>query len=223
VSHLLGLNYPYFSCQVAEVPAIPDFTNGVGRKWKEFFIDLEINHGLLGLPGHIWLLHWLFLEAINQEVHKWAEDWNHHRIAIRGNGYKSPRDMFLWSMVEDGARGLDELVDPETYGIDWETYDNADITRHLVDNNSDVWDDGFEEGEDVEEGGNGNGNGEFSLNCPIPEDLVGALRAYLENQVDLSSENMLVRRLLWQKALEFCQNLGDGFDQYVALYFLFAV
>jgi hypothetical protein len=32
-----------------------DFTNGVGGKWKEFFIDLEINHGLLGLPSHILL------------------------------------------------------------------------------------------------------------------------------------------------------------------------
>jgi hypothetical protein len=46
-----------------------DFTSGVGAKWKIFFQDLEYQAGLdPELPGHIWLIHYLFLNALNQDM-----------------------------------------------------------------------------------------------------------------------------------------------------------
>ncbi|KAI5116773.1 hypothetical protein M0805_009887 [Coniferiporia weirii] len=42
-----------------------DIMQGFGQKWKNFFIDLEIHHGLdPSWPAHIWLLHALFLPAV---------------------------------------------------------------------------------------------------------------------------------------------------------------
>jgi hypothetical protein len=91
-----------------------DFTRGMGRKWKDFFIDLEENHGfLVGSPSHVWLLHWLFLDAVNEEVQEWVEAWNHHRISLRGTVDRSPRDLFLFSIVQDGMRGM--VSNPEIY------------------------------------------------------------------------------------------------------------
>ena len=50
-----------------------DVTNGFGRKWKIFFMDLEAHHGLNPtIPEHIWLLHYLFLPAIQQDAQDWA-------------------------------------------------------------------------------------------------------------------------------------------------------
>ena len=46
-----------------------DVTKGFGEKWKEFFTDLEANEGLdVDNPAHLWLLHHLFLNNINQDA-----------------------------------------------------------------------------------------------------------------------------------------------------------
>ena len=46
-----------------------DVTRGFGRKWKEFFQQLEVEWGLdPNNDAHIWLLHYLFLEAINEDA-----------------------------------------------------------------------------------------------------------------------------------------------------------
>jgi hypothetical protein len=87
-----------------------DFTQGVGRKWREFFEDLEMNDGLdLDLPAHIWLLHWLFLEAINTDISEWVDAWNHHKVSLQGEHDKSPRDMYIFGMLEHGPRGIQHL------------------------------------------------------------------------------------------------------------------
>ncbi|KAI0371588.1 hypothetical protein BV20DRAFT_1051599 [Pilatotrama ljubarskyi] len=46
-----------------------DVTSGFGSKWKEFFHQLEAQHGLnVDNDAHVWLLHHLFLEAINRDA-----------------------------------------------------------------------------------------------------------------------------------------------------------
>ncbi|KAJ6573654.1 hypothetical protein B0H10DRAFT_1767267, partial [Mycena sp. CBHHK59/15] len=80
-----------------------DVTHGFGHKWKIFFTDLEVHHGLNPrLPAHIWLLHDLFLHHINADAQEWAEAWNSHLLQICGERSRSPRDMFLFSMLQDG-------------------------------------------------------------------------------------------------------------------------
>ena len=84
-----------------------DVTEGFGGKWKNFFTDLEANEGLdVNNPAHIWLLHHLFLDDINRDVLVWAETWNNHKLQIRGERQQSPQEIFFFSMLEDGPRGL---------------------------------------------------------------------------------------------------------------------
>ena len=60
-----------------------DLTAALGAKWKLFFRSLEAHDGLSpDQPAHIWLLHHLYLEAINDEVSQWAEAWNSHVVSI---------------------------------------------------------------------------------------------------------------------------------------------
>ncbi|KAJ7692655.1 hypothetical protein B0H16DRAFT_1352730 [Mycena metata] len=125
-----------------------DVTHGFGQKWKTFFTDLEVNHGLNPtIPAHIWLLHHLFLAAINADAQEWAEAWNSHDLQIRGERTRSPRDMFLFSMVRDGPRGLEQSVEPPSedveepaaYGIDWQATDDPQLMTHLLNENPVEW------------------------------------------------------------------------------------
>jgi hypothetical protein len=85
------------------------------------------------LDAHIWLLHHLFLDAI-----EWAEAWNHHHLHVPGGGQQSPREMFFFGMIQNGARGYEptllsgdnDVDDIQEYRIDWEDYDNDDIQNY---------------------------------------------------------------------------------------------
>jgi len=106
-----------------------DVTAQVGSLWAEAFTNLEMHHGLdINNSHHIWLLHFLFLPTINQQLSFFAESWNQHRIQIRGGPNRSPADMFGFDMLVHGIRGsqlppeetgplpLEEL---EVFGVDW--------------------------------------------------------------------------------------------------------
>lgn len=55
------------------------------RRWRAFFVRLEDLHRLNpGETGHLWLLHFLFLESINHDCDEFREHWNHHPLS--GNG-----------------------------------------------------------------------------------------------------------------------------------------
>ncbi|KAJ7725540.1 hypothetical protein B0H16DRAFT_1332645, partial [Mycena metata] len=124
-----------------------DVTHGFGHKWKTFFTELEVHHGLNPLvPSHIWLLHYLFLDAINRDAQEWAAAWNSHHLQMRGERSHSPRDMYIFSMLQDGPRGLeytepaDKTVDdPTTHGIDWNVADDPALMAHLLDENPQDW------------------------------------------------------------------------------------
>ncbi|EPQ50124.1 hypothetical protein GLOTRDRAFT_67157, partial [Gloeophyllum trabeum ATCC 11539] len=104
-----------------------DVTAQVGAKWADFFISLELRHGLdINNINHIWLLHHLYLPRINAELTFFAESWNQHRIQIRNGPNRSPADMFGFDMYVHGVRG-DQLPEEnlneeelEVYGVDWE-------------------------------------------------------------------------------------------------------
>ncbi|KAJ7179716.1 hypothetical protein C8R46DRAFT_887972 [Mycena filopes] len=192
-----------------------DVTHGFGHKWKIFFTELEIHHGLNPLvPAHIWLLHHLFLDAINCDAQEWAAAWNSHHLQIRGERSRSPRDMYLFSMLQDGPRGIeyaadppDETVDdPTTYGIDWDVADDPTLMGHLLEENPQDWDDH-----------NPFAPGPGSLShvpCEAPDspfdvEQIAQLDTQLAAEVDVTSRSMHVRRLVWARAMEICNGFYE--------------
>ena len=104
-----------------------DVTAQVGAAWSEFFTTLKLQHDLnINNLHHIWLLHYLFLSSINQQLHFFAEAWNQHRIQIHDGPNCSPADLFGFDMMVHGICGdqlpeevmSDEVL--EVYGVDWE-------------------------------------------------------------------------------------------------------
>ena len=68
-----------------------DISEGFGGKWKDMFIDLEANYGLdVNNAAHIWLLHHLFLNTINEDATSWTEAWNNHKLKICGEPQQTP-------------------------------------------------------------------------------------------------------------------------------------
>ena len=199
-----------------------DVTEGFGGKWKDLFIDLEANHGLdVDNAAHIWLLHHLFLDAINQDATSWAEAWNSHKLQIRGEPQQTPQEMFFFSMLEDGPRGVsdgqrirdgdgdpgveDEEVEDEdlaTYGIDWDAMDDEQLMEHHYENNPPQLSNPFETAPPT--------LSEVTCappSCPLSEEAVHQLDLHLSQGVDLTSHSMLVRRTVWVEALQICTHL----------------
>ncbi|KAJ8090047.1 hypothetical protein PM082_018627 [Marasmius tenuissimus] len=127
-----------------------DVTLGFGGKWKWFFEQLEMHESLnCANPAHLWLLHFLFLDAINHDAILWAEAWNQHKMSLRHRSSASPTEMFVFGMMENGVRGMDEVwnmndddrvnfasqEDVDSYGIDWEAIDDHNLYQHHQENN----------------------------------------------------------------------------------------
>ncbi|KAJ7636764.1 hypothetical protein FB45DRAFT_1138651, partial [Roridomyces roridus] len=190
-----------------------DVTHGFGQKWKHFFMDLEVHDGLNPrLPAHIWLLHHLFLASIDFDAQEWAAAWNSHDLQIRGERSRSPRDMFTFSFLQDGPRGLEYRVSPaeedvgdaSTYGIDWAVADDQNLMSHLLSQNPQDWADrnpfapGLDTLSDVPC---------EPPNSPLSLEQIAALDATLTSEFDLTSRSMHIRRLVWIRALELCHVL----------------
>lgn len=187
-----------------------DVTHGFGQKWKNFFTDLEVNHGLNPTqPAHIWLLHHLFLPSIDTDAQEWAQAWNRHNLQIRGERTRSPHDMFLFSMVQDGPRGLERFTqpvnefvsDPQTYGIDWQVADDSQLMDHLLRENPQEW-------EESNPFLNGPENRSHVAceppNSPFSPQQIALLDQQLAAAVDCRSRSMGVRRLVWKEAFRIC-------------------
>jgi hypothetical protein len=120
-----------------------DVTAQVGATWANHFVTLELTFGLnINNPNHIWLLHHLFLPAINSLLSFFAQSWNEHKIEIRDGPNRSPADMFGFDMLVHGVRGdalpsddisLEEL---EVFGVDWEALRDENVLRSQRDNNN---------------------------------------------------------------------------------------
>ncbi|KAJ6489726.1 hypothetical protein C8R45DRAFT_1138343 [Mycena sanguinolenta] len=58
------------------------------RRWRAFFYRLEALHGLDRTnPHHLCLLHFLFLDLINEDCTNFRAEWNCHPISVREGVY----------------------------------------------------------------------------------------------------------------------------------------
>ncbi|KAJ3001057.1 hypothetical protein NUW54_g6678 [Trametes sanguinea] len=191
-----------------------DVTQGYGAKWKSFFLELEHSHGLdADRPAHIWLIHHLFLNALNADAQEWANTWNAHRLHIAGEQAASPRELFMFGMVRHGPRGIEHIVnaaddvleadDVTSYGIDWDVNDDPVLMAHHQTHNGAAT--------EVDQGfGVTLGPAELSEvtcdppRCPLTAREVILLDTHLAHHFDCSMRGMEGRRILWLAALEFC-------------------
>ncbi|TFK87728.1 hypothetical protein K466DRAFT_469880, partial [Polyporus arcularius HHB13444] len=188
-----------------------DVTIGFGGKWKTFFLELEHHDGLdADNAAHIWLIHHLFLHAINQDAQEWSAIWNAHTLHIRGERASTPHELFLFGVAEHGARGLSHVVQPPleepiddivNYGVDWDVLQDPVLMRHHRENNR--------------EAANADAvNLDIPTRlsdvtcdpprCPISVEAVTILNQHLSYHFDLSSRDMVLRRQLWRSALAIC-------------------
>ncbi|KAJ7575657.1 hypothetical protein C8J56DRAFT_798462 [Mycena floridula] len=93
------------------------------RRWRAFFNRLERLHHLnVKKPHHLWLIHVLFLDQINDDASEFQEVWNSHPIAGEGHD-RSPNDMQFLGQTRFGRYHDDcDNVHPDTikkyYGVD---------------------------------------------------------------------------------------------------------
>ncbi|KAH8813646.1 hypothetical protein DL96DRAFT_1472606 [Flagelloscypha sp. PMI_526] len=191
-----------------------DVTQGFGAKWKKFFFALELHHGLSpDNTAHLWLLHFLFLQSIDQDAQEWAESWNNHRLQLQNARDRSPRDLFIFGMVENGIRGFelgqepeeDVITDPEVYGVDWEDLHNPTLLSHLEDENP---------GAQAESNPFGTvtshlpGVEVVPPDCPLQREQVRMLEETLRTEFNHRHvRNMDIRRSIWTRALGICNVL----------------
>ncbi|KAJ7162948.1 hypothetical protein C8R46DRAFT_903830, partial [Mycena filopes] len=93
------------------------------RRWRGFFSRLERLHHLdIDKPEHLWLLHTMFLDAINTDCAEFQLNWNAHPMAGHETHNKSPNDMRLLGQAQFGVYHDDcEGLHPDTidkyYGV----------------------------------------------------------------------------------------------------------
>jgi hypothetical protein len=107
-THAYGVSNKYRSVHNTRIERLwYDVTQGFGAKWKDFFSDLENTANLdVDNSAHIWLLHHLFLPLVNQDAFQWATDWNNHKLQLHGERNQSPAEIYFFSMLTDGPRGI---------------------------------------------------------------------------------------------------------------------
>ncbi|KAJ7436552.1 hypothetical protein FB451DRAFT_1061692 [Mycena latifolia] len=119
-----------------------DITAQVGATWSDHFTLLELHHGLdINNVNHTWLLHYIFLPTINDQLTFFAQAWNQHRIQIRNGPNRSPADMFGFDTLVHGAHGhalVDDMPEEEleVYGVDWEGLQDDAILQSQRSNNT---------------------------------------------------------------------------------------
>ncbi|KAJ7286285.1 hypothetical protein C8J57DRAFT_1431768 [Mycena rebaudengoi] len=93
------------------------------RRWRGFFSHLERLHHLdVDRPDHLWLLHTLFLDAINADCAEFQANWNAHPMDGHETHNKSPNDMRLlgqarFGVYRDDCEGLHPDTINKYYGV----------------------------------------------------------------------------------------------------------
>ncbi|KAJ6470290.1 hypothetical protein C8R47DRAFT_988786, partial [Mycena vitilis] len=81
------------------------------RRWRAFFTRLGRLHGLdRKNPSHLWLLHHLFLEEINDDCLEFQEEWNLHPMGGPTTNDQSPADLRLLGQLTEGVYREDPLA-----------------------------------------------------------------------------------------------------------------
>ncbi|KAJ7469655.1 hypothetical protein FB451DRAFT_1038561 [Mycena latifolia] len=80
------------------------------RRWRAFFTRLGRLHKLdRKNPGHLWLLHKLFLTELNEDCQEFQDEWNLHPISGRLTSDQSPADMRFLGQTTEGLYRHDPL------------------------------------------------------------------------------------------------------------------
>ncbi|KAJ6552913.1 hypothetical protein B0H19DRAFT_949233, partial [Mycena capillaripes] len=95
------------------------------RRWRAFFTCLgRLHHLDRKNPSHLWLLHRLFLFAINDDCSEFQDEWNLHPISGRTTSDQSPADMRFLGQTTQGVYATDPLdgIHPDAinryYGVE---------------------------------------------------------------------------------------------------------
>ncbi|KAJ7659357.1 hypothetical protein DFH06DRAFT_1406595 [Mycena polygramma] len=80
------------------------------RRWRAFFTRLGRLHRLdRKNPGHLWLLHRLFLPDLNDDCKEFQAEWNLHPISGRMTSDQSPADIRFLGQTTEGVYHQDPL------------------------------------------------------------------------------------------------------------------
>ncbi|XP_035661675.1 uncharacterized protein LOC118405929 [Branchiostoma floridae] len=112
--------------------------------WRSLFHSME-SEGMLdpSNPLHLFCLHFVFCPRINITVDAFVDGFNSHKVRTAHN--LSPRQLWvegimrLWHSGRSAIKNiLEEQIDEQTYGIDWEgpvpelqVHNNVDVPRGL--------------------------------------------------------------------------------------------
>ncbi|KAK7052904.1 hypothetical protein VNI00_004224 [Paramarasmius palmivorus] len=189
-----------------------DVTHNFGKKWKDFFQKLEVYESLdHNSSGHLWLLHHLFHFYIDLDAQEWASAWNHHPLTLRNEPNRSPRDLFLFSHIQDGPRGValrpvapeEEVVEPALYGIDWEALEDSRIQDHFFQRQEQ--EEVYVMVEDPTVPSNLNHVPVEPPNCPFTEEQIQYLDGVLREEFQHTDRrDMEICRMIWRRAFEIC-------------------
>ncbi|KAJ7459475.1 hypothetical protein B0H11DRAFT_1737159 [Mycena galericulata] len=74
------------------------------RRWRAFFTRLGRLHRLdRKNPAHLWLLHRLFLDLLNEDCTEFQTEWNLHPVSGRTTSDQSPADMRFLGQTTEGV------------------------------------------------------------------------------------------------------------------------
>ncbi|KAF7288225.1 Integrase catalytic domain-containing protein [Mycena chlorophos] len=97
------------------------------RRWRAFFTRLERKCNLDHTsPQHLWLLHRLFLDAINSDCNDFVAEWNVHPLKGGDNKGRSPLDIRFVSETEHGVEEDQPGVHPNILEEFYGTIDDLD-------------------------------------------------------------------------------------------------
>lgn len=137
--------------------------------------------------------------------------WNSHNLQIRGERTRSPRDIYIFSFLQDGPRGVQQrrepvhenVENPEGYGIDWDVVQDQHLMAHHLQHNPQEWADQnpFQTPSQLSDVPC------LPPHCPLTVEQVEYFERQLTLQLPNSSRSMDERRLRWITALQICTTI----------------
>ncbi|KAF8835010.1 hypothetical protein BDN67DRAFT_913768, partial [Paxillus ammoniavirescens] len=92
------------------------------HRWRAFFTRLEDLHQLDPQnQHHLWLLHYVFLDEINNDCKQFQQEWNHHPIS--GQGHNKLPNVLTNGKYHDDYENVHPEVLQRYYGVDQQDRD----------------------------------------------------------------------------------------------------
>jgi hypothetical protein len=149
---------------------------------------------------HIWLVHHLFLDRLNDDIMEWAEHWNSHIMRLKDQRNTAPRDMFLRGLRRCATRRREEAMPGVGQApIEWNAMEDEDIVHQLWGRRENPFDN----------------HAPDALNhvhceppeCPLMQAQVDELDTLVSTEFNMNAYNTDVYTLAWIRALSWCLEL----------------